>query len=204
MRSPERKPPGLHIPPLPDRLPAQGNRATRALGRTVLRLAGWRLDGALPDREKVLAIAAPHTTAWDFVIGMTALMAIGVRLSWLGVDWLFRIPFMRAIGGVPVDRSAGGGIVRQAIEEYARREKFVLALSPEGSRKKVVPWKTGFYRIAVRAGVPILLVSFDPQNKHIHLGPCFEPTGDYQADMEAYVRPFYADFLERYPEHFGM
>ena len=177
---------------------------TRAVGRTVLRWMGWRLEGAVPNREKLLAIAAPHTTAWDFVVGMVVLLALGARVSWLGADWVFRFPFMRAIGGIPVDRSAPRGLVPQVVDRFEERERFILALSPEGSRKKVAPWKTGFYRIAVGAGVPVLLVSIDQERKRIRIGPCFEPSGDYDADMDEKIRPFYAEYLDRYPERFGI
>ncbi|MEM7354006.1 MAG: lysophospholipid acyltransferase family protein [Acidobacteriota bacterium] len=193
----------MQLPAVGDRLPQQGNRFTRALGRTILRLMGWRVDGAIPNREKLLAIAAPHTSGWDFTIAMFALLGIGIRLSWLGVDWLVRYPFMRMIGGIPVDRSSRAGMVPQAIEKFRHRERFVLGLSPEGSRKKVVPWKTGFYHIAVGAGVPILLVSLDQDNKRIHIGPWFEPSGDYEADMATQIKPFYAEFAERYSDRFG-
>lgn len=193
----------MHLPAVGDRLPRQGNRATRALGRLMLRLSRWRIEGTIPNREKLLAIAAPHTTGWDFVIAMVTLLALGVRISWLGVDWLFRYPFMRAIGGIPVDRAASGGLVPQAVAKFRSRPQFVLGLSPEGSRKRVVPWRTGFYHIAVGAGVPIVLVALDPQKRRIQIGPTIEPSGDYEADMTATIRPFYAELAERYADRFG-
>lgn len=177
---------------------------TWGLGAAGLRLLGWRVTGTVPNREKFLVVVAPHTSGWDFAIAMVTLVALGVRASWLGVDWIFRYPLMSKIGGIPVDRSAGQGIVRRAIREFARRQHYILGLSPEGSRKKVVPWKTGYYRIATGAGVPLLLVSFDQRRKTIHLGDFFEPSGDYQADMDSRIRPFYAEFSERYPDNFGM
>ena len=193
----------MNLPAMGDRLPKQGNRWTRGLARLVLRMRGWRFEGTLPNCEKLVGILAPHTTAWDFVIGITAVAAIGVRVSWFGVDWMFRIPFMRAIGGIPVDRSRTYGVVEGAVEEFGRRERFVLGLSPEGSRKKVVPWKTGFHRIARGAGVPILLVGIDHQEKWIRFGPLFEPSDDYDADMREIVRPFYAEAEKKYPDQFG-
>ena len=195
---------GSIVPVVPDNVPQQGNRVTRAFGRTGLRLLGWRVTGRIPDLDKFVVVVAPHTTGWDFPIAMVTLLALGVRASWLGVDWIFRYPMMRVIGGIPVDRSKGGGIVRHAIREFGRREHYILGLSPEGSRKKVVPWKTGFYRIATGAKVPLLLCSFDQGKKTIHLGTLFEPSGDYEADMEQHIRPFYAEYVERYPDNFGM
>ncbi len=193
-----------NLPVVGDRMPHQGNRVTRALGRGGLRLLGWQVTGSIPNREKLLVVVAPHTTGWDFVIAMITLLALGLRASWLGVDWLLRYPLMSKIGGIPVDRSAGHGVVMRAAREFGRRRQYILGISPEGSRKKVVPWKTGFYRIATGAGVPMLLGFIDQQRKLIHFGPIFEASGDYDADMERVVRPYYAPFLERYSDRFGM
>ena len=195
---------GIHLAPRGERIPRWGNRLTQGLGRTIVRLWGWRVEGEIPNREKLLAIAAPHTTGWDFPVCMVVLMAVGVRVSWLGVDWLFRYPLMRRIGGIPVERNVALGLVPEIIDRFRSRRQYLLGLSPEGSRQRVVPWKTGFYRIATGAGVPIVMVSIDPQARRIVAGPSFEPSGDYDADMEAYIRPFYAEFVDKYPERFGI
>ncbi len=197
-------PPGIHIPPLGPRVPRRGNRLTRALGRTIVRLAGWRVEGDIPNREKFLVIIGPHTTGWDFPICLITLIGLGVRVSWLGVDWMFRYPLMHKMGGVPVDRKARLGVVPSCIETYNKRSHYILGLSPEGSRKKVVPWKTGFYHIAIGAGVPILMVVIDQQAKRIGVGPWFHPSGDYRADMDEHIIPVYAEFAEKYPDNFGI
>ena len=185
-----------------DRLPQRGNRLTRGFGKLMLRLLGWRLTGTIPDREKLVAIGAPHTTGRDFVIAMLGIQAIGLAVSWLGVDWLFRYPLMRRLGGVAVDRSRSQGLVDTYIEKFKTHEKLILALAPEGSRRKV-PWKAGFYHIAHGAGVPILMVSIDQRKKVIEFGPTLFPTGDFDADM-AKIRQVYARFLEQHPHRFGM
>ncbi len=195
---------GLHIAPLGERVPRRGNRLTRTLGKTIVRLLSWRVEGEIPNREKFVVLVAPHTTGWDFPICIVTLIAIGIRVSWLGVDWMFRYPLMHRMGGIPVDRQARLGVVPQSIEKFNSRRQFILGLSPEGSRKKVVPWKTGFYRIADGAGVPILMVVVDPQAKRITVGPTIEPSGDYQADMDEHIRPVYAGFADRYPDNFGI
>jgi 1-acyl-sn-glycerol-3-phosphate acyltransferase len=194
----------MYVPTLGDRLPRRGNRLTRAAGRWVLRLWGWRFEGVIPDHPKMVVIAAPHTTAWDFIVGMVAIFAIGIRVSWLGADWVFRFPMMRSLGGVPVDRSRRHDLVARTVETFAGRERHVLALSPEGTRSKRVPWKTGFYHIARGAGVPVFLAAIDQRAKRLILGPSFLPSGDYEADMEAHIRPFYAEYLDKYPERFGI
>ncbi len=195
---------GMDVPTLGDRLPKRGNRLTRALARWILRLWGWRLEGTIPDHPRMVVIAAPHTTAWDFIVGMVAIFALGIRISWLGADWVFRFPFMRFLGGIPVDRSRRHDLVARIVETLAGRERYLLALAPEGSRSKVVPWKTGFYHIACGAGVPILLAAIDPRRQLIRFGPSFRPSGDYEADMEEEIRPFYARYVDEYPERFGM
>ncbi len=195
---------GIHVAPLGDRVPRRGNWLTRTFGRAVVRLFGWRVEGEVPNREKFVVLVAPHTTGWDFPICIVTLIGLGVRVSWLGVDWMFRYPLMHRMGGIPVDRSKRLGVVPQSIEKFNSRRQFILGLSPEGSRKKVVPWKTGFHRIAVGAGVPILMVVVDPKAKKITVGPTIEPSGDYKADMEEHIRPVYARFADEYPDNFGI
>ena len=194
----------MYVPTLGDRLPRRGNRLTRAAGRWVLRLWGWRFEGVIPDHPKMVVIAAPHTTAWDFIVGMVAIFAIGIRVSWLGADWVFRFPMMRSLGGIPVDRSRRHDLVARTVESFAGRERHVLALSPEGTRSKRVPWRTGFYHIARGAEVPVLLAAIDQRAKLLSIGPSFLPSGDYEADMEEHIRPFYGEYLDKYPERFGI
>ncbi len=186
-----------------DRLPKKGNRLTRGFGAAMLRLFGWRLVGEIPNREKLLAIAAPHTRAWDFGIGMFTILALGVRISWLGIYWVVRLPLMRFLGGVSVHPRRAQGLVATAIEQFRTHDRFFLALAPEGSRRKVVPWREGFYHIALGAGVPILMATIDHRQKLLRLGPTIFPSGDYQADM-AKIREVYAEFLDQFPDRFGI
>jgi 1-acyl-sn-glycerol-3-phosphate acyltransferase len=193
----------LYIPPLGPNVPAQGNRFTRGFARWLFHRLGWRFEGELPNLSKFVAAFAPHTTAWDFIIGMIAIQALGIRARWLGADWLFHFPLMRTLGGVPVNRSKSQGLVSQTIEHFENHEHFVLALSPEGSRKKVVPWKTGYYHIAVGAGVPILPFIVDQKDRRIRFLQPFYPCGDYAEDFER-LRDLYTDLLEKYADRFGM
>ncbi len=190
--------------PTAEELPKRGNRLTRAFGAAMFRLFGWRFEGSLPNVPKLVAIGAPHTTAWDWAIAIASIFALRLRVSWLGADWIFRYPFMRALGGIPVDRSRRQGLVERIVDTLATRDRYILGVLPEGSRKKVVPWKTGFYRIADGAGVTILPVVVDQRQKIIRFAPSFLPSGDYEADMEEKVRPLYAEFLDQYPDQFGM
>ncbi len=177
----------LEVPAVPASLPKRGNPLMAAVARSALRRAGWRIEGGLPDLRKVVAVMAPHTSNWDFVLAMTFMFAVGIRFSWLGKDALFRGPLgplMRWLGGVPVRRDAPTGVVGQAIAAFGGREKFILVVAPEGTRKATSTWKTGFHRIALGAGVPLFVVSLDYPRKLIILGPLLEPSDDAQVDID--------------------
>jgi 1-acyl-sn-glycerol-3-phosphate acyltransferase len=144
------------------------------------------VDGNLPDTPKFVIIAAPHTSNWDFPVGMSAKLALGLAAVWVGKHTLFRGAFgalLRSLGGVPVDRSANNDIVQQIVAEFGRRPAMVFALAPEGTRKKVERWKTGFYHIARGAEVPIVPVVLDWGLHSIRILPPFTPTGDAEGDI---------------------
>jgi 1-acyl-sn-glycerol-3-phosphate acyltransferase len=183
-------------------LPRRGNAVTRAFGRGVLRAMGWRIQGDLPDTAKAVIVAAPHTAAIDLIVGLAGKVALGVEVHWFGKHGIFRPPLgwlLRWLGGMPVDRAAAGGIVRQAVEAFAARERFILAMAPEGTRRRVERWKTGFYRIAADAGVPIVTVALDFGSRTIRLDEPFRTTGDAGADIERLRSRFRSD-MARFPE----
>ena len=187
------------FPELPPNAPRRGNAFTRALGRGLLTLAGWRVAGEFPDRPKLVAIVAPHTTNWDFVVGILAVFALGLRVRYLGKDTLFRPPLgwlMRWLGGTPVVRDTPQGAVGEAAAMIAREERVLLGIAPEGTRTPGRPWRSGFYNIALAAQVPILPAAFDYPGKALRLFPLFEPTGDYAADL-ARLQSFYAEIRRR-------
>ncbi len=185
-------------------LPRRGNALTRRFAATCLRLAGWGFEGALPDRGKLVIVAAPHTSNWDFVIGMTGVFALGLELHWMGKHTLFKPPyggFMRWLGGLAIDRRAAHGVVEQVTDEFQRRERLLLVVTPEGTRSKVARWKTGFWHIARSAGVPILLGGLDYGRKRLILGPLLEPGESLEADM-ATIQAHYRGMTPRHPELF--
>jgi 1-acyl-sn-glycerol-3-phosphate acyltransferase len=176
----------MTVPAAGAAVPRRGNRAWRALGRAGLSLLRFRIEGALPDVPKCVTIVAPHTSNWDFVVGLAAMLALGVDFRWLGKHTLFRFPFgplLRWLGGIPVDRSAAQRVVDQAAAEFRTRERLFLAITPEGTRRPVERWKSGFYRIAANAGVPILPVSFDYSRRVVTLWPTVQPSGEYARDL---------------------
>jgi 1-acyl-sn-glycerol-3-phosphate acyltransferase len=158
----------------------------RALGRAYLRLSGWRIVGAWPAEQKVVLIVAPHTSNWDFLLGIAVLFGLELRVSWLGKHAIFRPPFrnfLLRMGGIPVNRGASHGVVGACVEAFEATPSLLLALAPEGTRKGVSRWKSGFYNIAVKAGVPIMPVGFDFREHKIQLMPVFHPSGDMEADL---------------------
>lgn len=165
----------------------------------MLALLGWRIEGAIPNLAKAVVIAAPHSSNWDFVVGIALVFATGVRIGWIGKIELFRWPFgpvMRWLGGVPVDRRATQGFVEQIAETFRRHDRLFLAVAPAGTRRPGVPWKSGFYYMALRAKVPILPGFFDYSRKRLGFLPPFVPTGDVEADLDR-LRAAYLPFKRR-------
>jgi len=185
----------MEIPQLGPAVPRRGGVLRRAIGRVILRLTGWQIEGTLPDLPRFIVIAAPHSSAWDFVHGIAVVFVLRLDVHFIGKAELFRGPLgalMRWLGGIPVDRTRTQGMVDGVAARLRREEKFVVALAPEGTRKPVEKWKSGFYHIAVRAGVPIVPGIFDNGRKAVRFLPPFEPTGDADRDI-AVLRGFYAD-----------
>jgi len=165
-------------------------------------VAGWRIEGALPELPKFVICVAPHTSNWDFVIGYAAKMAVELRASWLGKHTLFRGlmgPLLRRMGGIPVDRRAPSGVVEQAAEWFRGSEQLVLGVAPEGTRKKVTRWKSGFYQIARQSGVPIVPVALDWGRRAIRIGAPFRPEAGEQTDLAA-LQAFFRTARGKRPE----
>jgi len=163
---------------------------------------GWTIQADLPDIKKYVIIAAPHTSNWDFPLGILAAKAIRLKVYWMGKHSLFYWPygwFFRAIGGTPVHREHGHHYIRQMTDLFARSERLVLALAPEGTRAKTDHWKTGFYYIARAAKVPVLMAYLDFAHKQVGVGGLFYPGEDIEADFE-HIRRFYANRGGHNPE----
>jgi 1-acyl-sn-glycerol-3-phosphate acyltransferase len=195
---------GPRVPALPPSAPSRESTAARAVGRIALRMLGWRIDGAVPDVPRCLVVVAPHTSNWDFVAGLAAALALGLRIQYLGKHTIFRWPFralLRWSGGIPVDRGAPGDISERAAAAMRAADRMFLALSPEGTRHKVERWKTGFHRIALAAGVPIFPVALDYASRTVRLLPLFVPGADAAADIGR-LRSLYAPTMARHPDSF--
>ena len=140
-----------------------------------------------------MLVGAPHTSNWDFAVFLGAVDELGIQPSYLGKHSLFRWPlkrFMLDMGGIPVDRSKSANYVEQVVAEFARREELALVIAPEGTRHSDGRWKSGFYHIAMGAGVPIVPAWIDRKRRLGALGPAIWPSGDYRADLER-IADFY-------------
>lgn len=165
----------------------------RSLARLLLRLARWQVVGQAP-REGIV-VGAPHTSNWDFVITLLVMWHADAPLRVLIKQEAFRGPlgwFLRRCGGIPIDRSRPAGVVRDLCRQARGDEPFLLVIAAEGTRRPAQYWKSGFYRIALAAGLPIVLGFIDGRARTAGFGPTLTPTGDTAADMDV-VRAFYAD-----------
>ncbi|KQZ59150.1 acyltransferase [Lysobacter sp. Root559] len=170
------------------------NRLTRWIGRSILRMGGWRMVGRFPDIPKLVLIGAPHSSNWDGVWGFAAKAAMGLDIKVLGKDSLFKVPVLGAVlrylGVIPVNRSAAHGVVEQAAAMIRSADRFWFGLAPEGTRKPVERWKTGFWKIAKAAEVPVLPAYFHYPDKIIGIGEPFQLGDDMNADL-ARIRAWY-------------
>ena len=178
----------------------RGSVINRALGRLLMRLTGWQFEGVLPDVAKIVIAVAPHTSNWDFVVGVMALWALDIKISFLGKHTLFRGMFgtwLRSIGGIAVNREATHGVVGDVVRAFGQAERMVLALTPEGTRRLDKGFKKGFLHIAHGAGVAILLAYFDFSRKVVGFGPVIITTGDVERDLHFIVN-FYRPVCGKY------
>ncbi|KIV73430.1 acyltransferase [Pseudomonas sp. 1D4] len=179
------------------------NALAEALGHAVFRLMGWRIEGQLPPLDKFVVIGAHHTSNWDFVLFIAAKFILRLNARWFGKHSIFRWPFgalMRYWGGIPIRRHLKLNTVEQAIEAFAEHRQFILVLSPEGTRRKVERWKSGFYHIACGAGVPIVPAALDFQHRRIVIGAPFQPTGNEEADLRQLLA-FYRPYVPKNPDY---
>jgi len=182
-----------------------GSEIVRWLSFAYLKLAGWKMRGDWPGLDKAVLVAAPHTSNWD---GLNMLATAGyyrVKLAWMGKKSLTQGPFgwvLKAMGCVPIDRAQSNDVVNVMREQFAARERMILAIPPEGTRSLAREWKSGFYHIAHGAGVPLVISVLDYGTKSVSLAAVVHPSGDYAADL-ALIRAHYVGVKGKHAEKFG-
>lgn len=175
------------------------------LAHGILRWLGWKVEVSVPDFPKAIICVAPHTSNWDFIIGELAIRSVGRKAGFMMKSSWFFFPLgclFRAIGGIPVVRqNKKQSLVEAMVVRFRDEERLVVAITPEGTRKRTSSWHTGFLRIAYEADVPICLAVIDFRMKRAMINEVFEPSGNLDADMQA-IKRYYAPFTGRHPENF--
>jgi 1-acyl-sn-glycerol-3-phosphate acyltransferase len=175
----------------------------KIISQWIIKMAGWEIVGQLPDLKHYIIIVCPHTSNWDFILGLLVQWSLELKGKYIGKHQLFRPPFgfvFRALGGFPVNREKSNNLVQQVADLFKTEKQFVLALAPEGHRKKVAKIKTGFYHIAEVANVPVVSVGFDFSKKQIIVTAPYYTNGDKAAAMQHFIN-FFSTIKGKYPEH---
>jgi 1-acyl-sn-glycerol-3-phosphate acyltransferase len=171
------------------------------IGFFILKTWGWSFEGSLPNQKKYLIAVIPHTTNWDFILGILTKWALKLPVNYIGKHQLFQFPhgfIFRALGGRPVNRTLPNNLVDQVAEIFKNEEKFIIALAPEGTRSKVNKIKVGFYHIAKTAAIPIVPCGFDFRIRKVIFRKPFYPTDDLNKDMNE-LMDFYLKIEGKFP-----
>lgn len=189
----------LNLGPL---VPRRGNRLSQWIGLILMHLIGWRMRGEFPNVPKGMLVIAPHTSNYDGVVSVAAILALRLQLFFFVKDSAFIWPFgglMRWFGAVPVDRESSRDMVGFTTSKYSSKDALMLAIAPEGTRKSSPAWKTGFYWIAHHAGVPLIMVSFDYSKKEVVILGSLSPTGNIEQDLPLIIGSF-KGMVPRHPD----
>ena len=184
-------------------VPRRGGKITPIIASYLLKIAGWRTVGHIPDIPQAVVLALPHSSNMDGVYAIPSLFALDLKISIMGKHTLFKVPLLaqllRWIGIIPIDRGNKGSVLQASIDKFKTGEPLFLGLSPEGTRKYTERWKTGFYYLALGANVPILPVALDYKTKEVRFLSLVYPTGDIEADLlKIYTQ--YRGVIPRHPE----
>ncbi|WP_130804662.1 lysophospholipid acyltransferase family protein [Acinetobacter ihumii] len=192
-----------HFPELPDQIPRRGTPLSRATFKALFLAQSWRFEGEFPNLAKAVAIVAPHTSNIDAWYGFLAIGALGIKITVLGKDSLFKPPLrpvLKWAGLIPVKRDQINGLTQQVVEFIQQQDQIWVGMAPEGTRKKAEKIKSGFYQIALKAKIPIVIFSFDFNQKTIHCLGIFHPTGDYEQDLNEIMQRFEGKFSPHTPD----
>jgi 1-acyl-sn-glycerol-3-phosphate acyltransferase len=187
------------------RVPRTARPVLRWCALRLLALLRWRLDVNLPDEPKLVILAAPHTSNWDGVLAILAMLAMDLRLGLFVKHTAFHGVLgrmLRNMGAIPIDRTAPGGIVAQTVEAFRTQPQLVIGIAPEGTRKLAQKWKRGFYLIAQDAQVPVVCAYLDYARRVVGTGTSLRTSGDYARDLET-IQAFYRGIVPKRPENFS-
>ena len=181
----------------PEHLRSNRSQISQWIGRTVLKSMGWKVAGSIPNEKRILIVAAPHTSNWDFVIGMGALLGLNAKIRLIGKHTLFKPGiswFFRWLGGIPVNRKNPASLIEDVSNMIKKDRGLMIGVAPEGTRKKINRWKTGFLRIAKTTQSKILFISIDAPSKTIKIASTlFTPTEDKENDLE-FLKSYFRNF----------
>jgi len=192
----------MTMPVIPTCIPRTKSRFGQWLGLLVLNALGWKVAGSLPARQKFILAVAPHTSNWDFVIGIAAKLSLNLHIHFLGKDAIFIWPFrgmLKRQGGIPIDRKHRHGVVEQMVKKFNETDQLLLAIAPEGTRSKTKQWKTGFLHIAHLANVPVVAVSLDFAAKEVFFHSETYIESDILQELIRF-KQFYADVCAKNPQ----
>ena len=169
------------------KLPKGGNYLTRRIGREIFGVMGWRIEGEFPNRDKAIVAHVPHSSNLDFFLTIAFIWATGMRASFLIKHTVFWYPLgniIRALGGIPVDRTQQNGLIRDVTQQFREKSKWVLGITPSGTRRPVKDWKDGIARIAAAAQVPIVPAVMNYRTRTVHFAPLIEGVSEVRQIME--------------------
>jgi len=187
---------------IPEHLRAYRPKPIRWLGQLLMKITGWKTIGNFPTDQRVVMVAGPHTSNWDFVLAMSLILSLDVNIHWVGKHSIFKKGFrrlLRKMGGIPVNRANPEALKNEIHNITEKFKGFIIALSPEGTRKKVDRLKSGFLRIANETNSKIMMVGVDFSKKTIELGDFYSPSGDVEKDLK-FIKEYFANFTGKHPK----
>ena len=187
---------------IPEHLRAYRPKLVRWLGQLLMKITGWKTIGNFPTDQRVVMVAGPHTSNWDFVLAMSLILSLDVNIHWVGKHSIFKKGFrrlLRKMGGIPVNRANPEALKNEIHNITEKFKGFIIALSPEGTRKKVDRLKSGFLRIANETNSKIMMVGVDFSKKTIELGDFYSPSGDVEKDLK-FIKEYFANFTGKHPK----
>ena len=187
---------------IPEQFRASHPILLQKIGKFFLTITGWKFKGDIPRSDRIILVAGPHTSNWDFLLALAFIFGLNLNVFWIGKHTLFKNGFskiMRKLGGIPVDRASPELLMNEVSHIIKKQQGVIIAISPEGTRKKVERLKSGFLRIAKTTNSQILLAGIDFESKLIHLGKLFQPSGNTESDL-LNVHNYFRQFKGKRPE----